>query len=128
MRAEYQAWLAKDLVVDTRETWKEWFRRQRKFGETPLIPREDLPLEYQPHASFYNKMVNIAHGVDPTLPEERNRRRNDVDMEGQSEVRTVNSKPVIVETAANYDDEEEKERGVEMTGMADGTSVNMKPA
>lgn len=27
MRREYQEWLAKDLVVDTRETWKEWFHR-----------------------------------------------------------------------------------------------------
>ena len=27
MRREYQEWLAKDLVVDTRETWKQWFHR-----------------------------------------------------------------------------------------------------
>ena len=26
-RREYQEWLAKDLVVDTRETWKQWFKR-----------------------------------------------------------------------------------------------------
>jgi len=47
-RREYQEWLAKDLVVDTRETWKQWFKRQRDFGEVPLIPREELPIEYQP--------------------------------------------------------------------------------
>jgi len=47
-RREYQEWLAKDLVVDTRETWKQWFKRQRDFGEVPLIPREELPIENQP--------------------------------------------------------------------------------
>ena len=131
MRDEYQEWLAKDLVVDTRETWKEWFRRQRKFGETPLIPREELPLEYQPHSSFYNKMINITHGVDPTPPEVRSSRRNDVDMEGQSQVKSVGSKPVIEETAGNADDDEEEKigmDGVEMTDMQDGTGVNMRPA
>ena len=47
-RREDQEWLAKDLVVDTRETWKQWFKRQRDFGEVPLIPREELPIENQP--------------------------------------------------------------------------------
>ena len=27
MRREYQEWLQKDLVVDTRESWREWMRR-----------------------------------------------------------------------------------------------------
>ena len=45
-RREYQEWLQKDLVVDTRETWRQWLKRQQKFGETPLIPREELPVEY----------------------------------------------------------------------------------
>lgn len=27
MRREYQEWLAKDLVVDTRESWRDFFRR-----------------------------------------------------------------------------------------------------
>ena len=26
-RREYREWLAKDLVVDTRETWKQWLKR-----------------------------------------------------------------------------------------------------
>jgi len=45
-RREYQEWLQKDLVVDTRETWRQWLKRQQKFGETPLVPREELPVEY----------------------------------------------------------------------------------
>ena len=27
MHREYQEWLLKDLVVDTRESWKTWLRR-----------------------------------------------------------------------------------------------------
>ena len=85
MRREYQEWLQKDLVVDTRETWKQWLKRQSKFGEVPLVPREELPEEYQPHASFYNRMVNIAAGIDPTPRGERSaRRQNTGDLEGQA--------------------------------------------
>lgn len=40
MRREYQEWLQSDLVVDTRESWREWMRRNSKFGEVPLVPRE----------------------------------------------------------------------------------------
>ena len=36
-----------------------------------MVPIEDLPEDYQPHASFYNKLVNIANGVDPTPRGER---------------------------------------------------------
>ena len=46
MRREYQEWLAKDLVIDTRETWKDWFHRQRRFGEAPLIPIEELEEQF----------------------------------------------------------------------------------
>ena len=46
MRQEYQDWLAQDLVVDTRETWKEWFKRQRHFGEVPLVPIEELEEQF----------------------------------------------------------------------------------
>ena len=38
-----EEWLAKDLVVDTRETWKRWSWRQLNFEDPPMIPREDLP-------------------------------------------------------------------------------------
>ena len=76
MRQEYQDWLAQDLVVDTRETWKEWFKRQRHFGEVPLVPIEELEEQFQPQYSLYNRMINIANGVDPTPREVREDRRN----------------------------------------------------
>ena len=68
MRREYQEWLAKDLVVDTRESWKQWLKRQSQFGEVPLVPRDELEERYQPHASFYNRMVNRAAGIKVQAP------------------------------------------------------------
>ena len=66
IRREYEEWLKRDLVVDTRESWREWFHRQSVFGEAKLVPCEELEERYQPHASFYNKMVNKAAGIDIT--------------------------------------------------------------
>ena len=43
LRKEQEEWEKKDLVVDTRETWGEWFRRTKDFKEPPLVPREELP-------------------------------------------------------------------------------------
>ena len=68
---EYQEWLQKDLVVDTRETWRQWMQRQVDFKEAKLIPREELPEEFHPHRSFYGKMMNIVNGIDPSPPEQR---------------------------------------------------------
>lgn len=48
IRKEREEWLAKDLVVDRREGWRKWAWRQMNFGETPLVPREELPLNLQP--------------------------------------------------------------------------------
>jgi hypothetical protein len=62
---ERQEWLSKDLVVDTRETWKQWIKRTKDFKEPPLIPREDLPAEFQPHRSFYGKLSCYMNGIDP---------------------------------------------------------------
>ena len=66
---EYQEWLQKDLVVDTRETWRSWMTRQMSFKDAPLVPREELPEEFHPHRSFYGKVTNTLHGIDPTPPE-----------------------------------------------------------
>ena len=43
---QQEEWWSKDLVVDTRETWKAWAKRQINFEDPPLIPREDLPENY----------------------------------------------------------------------------------
>ena len=32
------------------------------------MPREELEERYQPHASFYNKIVNLANGVKLNVP------------------------------------------------------------
>jgi len=44
IRREREEWLAKDLVVDRRESWRNWVWRQFNFEEAPLVPREELPL------------------------------------------------------------------------------------
>mmetsp|Transcript_8461 Transcript_8461/g.6307 ORF Transcript_8461/g.6307 Transcript_8461/m.6307 type:complete len:81 (-) Transcript_8461:282-524(-) len=36
----------KDLVVDVRESWKQWAWRQMNFEDPPLIARDELPEEY----------------------------------------------------------------------------------
>ena len=45
----------KDLVVDIRESWSEFFARIRDFKDPKLIPRDELPEEFQPHRSFFGK-------------------------------------------------------------------------
>ena len=73
------------MVVDTRETWKEWFQRQRRFGDVPLVPIDDLDEQFKPHSSIYNKMINIANGIDPTPREERESRRQNTNNDGDIE-------------------------------------------
>jgi len=34
----------KDPVVDPRETWGHWFKRNMDFKDPPLCERDDLPL------------------------------------------------------------------------------------
>lgn len=67
-KIEYQAWLKRDLVVDTRETWMEFWARTRDFGEAKLVPREELPDEMQPHKSIYGKVACLMNGIDPYPP------------------------------------------------------------
>ncbi len=73
---EREEWLSKDLVVDTRETWKNWFVRQLNFEDPPLIPREDLPEDFQPHRSFYGKLSCMVNGIDPNPPAPDNNLRH----------------------------------------------------
>ena len=41
-----ESFIQKDLVVDTRKTWSEFFKRVRDFGDPKLVPREELPEEF----------------------------------------------------------------------------------
>ena len=51
------------------------------------MPIEELEEQFKPHSSLYNRMINIANGIDPTPREERESRRantnNDGDIEHQ---------------------------------------------
>eukprot|EP00826_Nyctotherus_ovalis_P031312 TRINITY_DN2500_c0_g3_i1.p2 TRINITY_DN2500_c0_g3~~TRINITY_DN2500_c0_g3_i1.p2 ORF type:complete len:172 (-),score=36.48 TRINITY_DN2500_c0_g3_i1:138-653(-) len=57
-----------DLVVDTRETWKEFASRVWNFHSPPLIERAELPLEKQPHQTIYGKLACYVNGIDPYPP------------------------------------------------------------
>lgn len=46
IKKERQEWESRDLVVDVRESWSQWMRRTSQFEGPPLIPREDLPMEF----------------------------------------------------------------------------------
>jgi hypothetical protein len=46
----------RDPVVDPRETWKEWTKRQLEFKDPPLVERDDLPEELQPQNRKYGKV------------------------------------------------------------------------
>lgn len=42
------------------------------FEEPPMIPREDLPNQHQPHRSFYGKLTCYLNGVNPFPPGHKN--------------------------------------------------------
>ncbi|CAI2375388.1 unnamed protein product [Moneuplotes crassus] len=69
---EEQEWLSKDLVIDPRETWKKWLTRNMNFEEPPMVPREDIPEDNQPHTTFYGKMTCYLNGINPYPPGHKN--------------------------------------------------------
>ena len=75
-----EEWRNKDLVVDVRETWKNWAWRQMNFEDPPMIPREELPEQHQPHRSFYGKIACFMNGVDPYPPKPRQDLANPLDV------------------------------------------------
>lgn len=73
IRKEREEWLQKDLVVDMRESYRNWMWRQLNFEEAPLVPREELPANLQPQNSFRAKIINYVNGIDPRLPSKANK-------------------------------------------------------
>lgn len=71
LKKEEAAWLARDLVPDVRENWNAWFNRQLNFELPPLVPREELPEEKQPHKSVYGKVTCFLNGYN-AYPEDYN--------------------------------------------------------
>ena len=76
----------RDLVIDPNETWKQWFTRNLNCEEPPMIPREELPEDKQPHNTFYGRMSNYMSGINPYPPghrynSEKPKRRNDRNFE-----------------------------------------------
>lgn len=40
IQKQREEWLAQDLVVDRRESYRAWIWRQLNFEEAPLVPRD----------------------------------------------------------------------------------------
>ena len=57
-----------DMVVDPRETWKHFINRVANFEEAPMIEREKLAENIQPHKSLYGKVSNWVNGINPYPP------------------------------------------------------------
>ena len=46
-----------DPVVDPRETWKQWVKRQLEWKDAPLVERSELPENLQPQ----NRVFGTVH-------------------------------------------------------------------
>ena len=55
---------------------EEFFARIRDFKDPKLIPRDELPEEFQPHRSFFGKFYNWANGIDPYPPSARKSKKS----------------------------------------------------
>mmetsp|Transcript_6669 Transcript_6669/g.10718 ORF Transcript_6669/g.10718 Transcript_6669/m.10718 type:complete len:265 (+) Transcript_6669:98-892(+) len=78
IRKERAEWLSKDLVVDRRESWRNWTWRQFNFEEAPLVPREELPNHLQPQNSIRGKLINYINGIDPRIPHGKMAKKNQI--------------------------------------------------
>lgn len=56
------------MVVDTRETWKQFINRVWNFKPAPLVERTELPPEKQPNRTIYGKLACFLKGIDPNPP------------------------------------------------------------
>ena len=72
-----------DLVVDPREGWGKYIKRVANFKDPPMVPREELPANRQPHRSFYGKLSCYLNGVSPYPPDSvRKIKRRDLEADG----------------------------------------------
>jgi len=46
IRKAKEEWLQRDLVVDTRETWAQFLKRNMNFEDAKMVPREELPEQF----------------------------------------------------------------------------------
>ena len=45
-----------DPVIDPRESWKDWAKRQLEFKDPPLVERKELPEELQPQNRTFGRL------------------------------------------------------------------------
>jgi len=95
-----------DLVIDTRETWKEFFVRVWNFRHAPLVERADLPEDKQPHRSIYGKFICYAHGISPYPPP---RAPGEVVVDDKLNTLTYQPVPAVVTLNAKLQEDEKEE-------------------
>ena len=88
IRQKEKEWAERDLVLDPNETWNEWFKRNLEFEEPPMVPRDEIPEEKQPHNSLYGRLSSYMSGINPYPPghmynSDRPKRRHHRDIEQQ---------------------------------------------
>lgn len=95
IKKEEEEWANKDLVVDPRETWTKWFNRNLEFEEPPMVPRDELPEDHQPHNSVYGRMNSYINGVNPYPPGHKNnpirrpkRKQNDIEQNQEDSLKS----------------------------------------
>jgi len=98
-----QEWQSRDLVVDIRETWGQFFHRQLNFEDPKLVPREELPEQFQPHRSFYGKLANYVNGKDPYPPEKEEELSNPLEQQNSRTVNLAKRKNIPLRSADTED-------------------------
>jgi ankyrin repeat protein len=60
----------RDPVVDPRESWGQWMRRQLDFKDPPLVERDELPEELQPQNRRFGKLNTMVSNfaMSPMVP------------------------------------------------------------
>ena len=53
----------KDMVIDPKESWSEWFKRNANFEEPPMIERDQLPDDKQPHKSVFSTLESKSMSI-----------------------------------------------------------------
>ena len=105
-----------DLVVDTRETWKEFASRVWNFNSAPLVERAELPPEKQPHKSLYGKLSCYINGINPYPSNNTSTIELIVDKENKNDATSI---PIT--TDKNF---EEEEKGIAISKVQETVEKN----
>ncbi|KAL4493994.1 hypothetical protein ABPG72_022011 [Tetrahymena utriculariae] len=71
-----------DPVIDPRETWIQFIKRNIEFEEPPVVERSELPQHLQPQNRFMGKVRQYLNGKSPYPPkQEQLEHRNNIELQ-----------------------------------------------